>query len=258
MFEAYPDINELITVALLNKPKRYKVAKEIRNLNPNVSLDDLLKLVDIIAEDTDSVEFSELGISLALLLEKMDDNKANEFLEKLLSKDYGGKLIGLILGYTNKKFDKDLVFEITRRLILSEDSETRLAGLNAIRTQYKYLGKDSVIDILAEVFSSDSKAVRKDIPIIILMMKDILDKKTTYEALKRAALEEEEGLLTIIELIKEGILKLSIKELLEIAEIIKMKGNPEIIKLFLDAINKAKIKKKDEILRKLGTLGSTR
>ena len=251
MFEIYPDIDELITIALLNKSRRYKVAREIRNLDPNVNLDDLMKLIGIVAEDTDSIEFSELGISLALLMEKMSNEKANELLERLLSKEYGGMLTGIILGYTKKKFDKDLIFEIIRRLILSENSETRLAGLNALQSQYKNIGKEAVMDILADIFSSSSSNVRRDIPIIISTIRGILDNKTFSELLKRIAIEDEEGFRAILNMIEEGILRIPNKILLDLAGIIKSKGDRNLMDTFVKTVLNSNIKDKDKILRSL-------
>jgi len=214
-----PRIEELLLLAQSAKG-RVLAAKKVRDLSPNVPLEKLSELIRVLSKDPDSLEFSELAISLAMLLERMQEDKAIKLLEEMLGERNTRLLLGMVLGVIKaSKIDIDTMAELIRRLVFDEDDEVRNSALGALRNNLSILGKDFLIELLSDAFSGKDKRKKEGGLILLSAFADKIPPNLLSEFIL-IALEAEEDIrlkaLEILEFVlKDRLPRKTIKEILQ-------------------------------------------
>jgi len=169
-----PSVENLLSLARYGGKNKLRAAKEISNLDPNTDVEKLMLLIEELASDTEDPVFSELGISLSKLIEKMNSQILEQLIEKLLSSHEGRLLLCIILSATQRKIDTDLISEVIRRLLNDDSEEIRNGGIGVLRNYMKDIGIQEVTDIVLELTSSSSIEIKCFSTIILTALSNLL------------------------------------------------------------------------------------
>jgi len=231
-----PTIEQLISLAQYGGKYRLTAAREIAYLDTDVDLDKLFWLIDILSTDVESPEFSELGIALSKLLERMNEEKIVHISEMLLNSKNRKLLLTIVLSNLRKEIDPNFLSEIVRRLLMDSSEEVRNGALGVLRNLYNTIGKDEVLDILYEIVTSENRVLKKFLPTIILSVYDFLDTASIEDLLLRILDESDEEVLhSLLDTLRIGLLDhlaKSEKVVWELAKKIKSLNREDIITYF--------------------------
>ena len=235
-----PSVEQLISLANYGGKNRLMAAREVAHLSPDVDLEKLFWLIDILSSDIESPEFSELGISLGKLLEKMDYQRAMEFIEKLLETQHGRRLLTIILSTTKADIDSDVLSEVARRLLTDSDYEIRNGALGILRNLFNAIGKLETIDIVYELTLSDNSVIRSFVVTALLALSDLIDVKTIEDLILRLLDDQDPDVRkSVIEGFKVGLLDIvskSKKMVWSIAQKIKSLDDPGLLRDFVSLL----------------------
>lgn len=208
-----PSIENLISLARYGGKNRYKAAKEIANLDPDVSIDDLLWLIEELTTDVDDPVFSETGISLGKLIEKMSLPKVEELVEKLLSSHKGRLLLNIMLSSTKTNIDPDMISEIIRRLLRDKSDEVKNGAIGVLRNFLDVIGRDEVTEIVLELANSTDQEIKCFTTIILLALRDVLPVELIQETILMLLDDDDESIRKCaVKALGEGLIETIINQ----------------------------------------------
>jgi len=236
-------VEELLFLASQGEKKRITAAKMIRHLPPDVNLDKLFSLIDALSTDSESLEFSELAISLASLIENMKPEKVMELMERMLEKPTTKLLLGMILSVSKiHEIDIDFLAEIIRRLIIDPNPNIRNSALGALRNNLDLLGKSFLVEIVSDAFGSDNLDVKEFALTIMLVFKDKIPQNVLSEVLMIAIESEERIQLKTLETLEFNLSKrISRNDLKTLLMKATNEGSERVKKKAIELANKFRI-----------------
>ena len=196
-----PTVEDLLLLSSQGPKKRLFAAKQVKYLSPDVDLDKLMQVIRMLSTDPESLEYSELAVSLASLIESMSEEKAIDLLERLMEEKNTKSLVGMILGITKIPLDKDFIGEAIRRLIIDPSEDVRNTGLSALRNYLDYLGKNFLIDLISDLFISDNANMKEVALVLMSIFRDKISINVLVDFLLRGIEEDESLGLKILEMI---------------------------------------------------------
>jgi len=171
-----PTVEQLISLARYGGKNRFIAAREVSKLDPSkVDLESLLWLIEILVSDPESPEFSELGMSLGSLIERMDEQVVYNLFEKLMEDKKKKLLLIIVLSSTKARLDTDVVLEVVRRLISDESEEIRNGALSILKNFLGKVRKDEISEIIYELANSEQDELRQFAITALLVFKDVFD-----------------------------------------------------------------------------------
>lgn len=246
-----PSVENLLSLARYGGKNRLRAAKEISNLDPNVNVEELMLLIDELASDVEDPIFSELGISLSKLIEKMNSETLEEFIEKLLSSYERRLLLCIILSATQRRIDPDLISEVIRRLLNDDSEEIRNGGIGVLRNYMKHIGLREVTDIILELTGSNNREIKCFSTIILTALSNLPNELIESAMLNLLDDEDLEVKKCAVKALAENLIERVAKSRKMLNEVlIKMKTlSKDLINQFLEMV-----RSKDKIYRLAKTI----
>ena len=243
-------VEELIALAQYGGKNRLIAAKEVAFLRGDVDLDKLLWLINILSSDTESIEFSELGVSLGRLIEKMDLDRVVRLIEELLKTRNGRRLLVLMLSNTNLMLDVDFLSEIIRRMLMDSDDEVRNGGLAVLKKLAERIDYNASINILYDFISEENAAYRNMAIDILLTLSDILKISDLEEALFRLLDDENRDIVKrLIRNLDMGVMeRLSRRTIVNLINKVKNMNDPSMLSEFLIVLERSDRADRDMLL----------
>ena len=233
-----PTVENLLSLARYGGKNRLRAAKEIANLDPDTDINRLMWLIEELASDPEDPIFSEVGISLSKLIEKMDQDELDQLIEQLLSTHNGRLLLGIMLSVTRREMDLDLISEIIRRLLNDPSEDVRNGGIGVLKNFIRDVGKEEAMDIILELANSSQPEIKCFSTTILMALRDTLPEQLLLEVILSLLDDEsEESRRCALNAIKDNIHRLARKKKALLEIINKMRYMSEdLFNQFLESV----------------------